>query len=449
MATDKPIWTEGMFLSPHNFQQQDRYFERLINEKAFLLAPYIWGITELKIDQQMLALGKIGLISCAGILPDGTSFSIPHRDKAPLPISIPIGTTNTIVYLALPLRRSGMPEISFSNKNQLLQLYRYSAETILVKDTNAESAQENNLQIGKVALNFMLENDEKDEMCCVGIAKVLEVCSDHSIILDEEYIPSCLNVHTLQMFSNYIIELHGLLNHRGNTLAKRLGTPESGGAGEITDLILLQTINRYESLLKDYMTMPSIHPKHMYTSLVQLAGELATFVNYDRRLEELPSYNHENLSDTFFPVMQELRKALGMVLEETAVLMKLNEQEKNTWLVQNSDKTLFDKAVFILAVNANMSPEKVLSQFPAQIKVAPIEEIRNLINRALPGIELQTLSVAPRQIPYHANCSYFSLDYRDLLWSKLSQSEGLALHIGGAFPGLKLELWAVKDRSYE
>ena len=29
-------------------------------------------------------------------------------------------------------------------------------------------------------------------------------------------------------------------------------------------------------------------------------------------------------------------------------------------------------------------------------------------------------------------------------WEELSQSGGIAFHIGGHFPGLKLELWAIK-----
>jgi type VI secretion system protein ImpD len=34
---------------------------------------------------------------------------------------------------------------------------------------------------------------------------------------------------------------------------------------------------------------------------------------------------------------------------------------------------------------------------------------------------------------------------QDPLWQQASQSTGLAFHIGGLFPGLKLEFWAIKS----
>jgi type VI secretion system protein ImpJ len=55
------------------------------------------------------------------------------------------------------------------------------------------------------------------------------------------------------------------------------------------------------------------------------------------------------------------------------------------------------------------------------------------------------LPVAPRQLPFHAGRSYFSLDAADLLWGELAASAGIALHVPGDFPGLRLELWAIRQ----
>jgi len=54
------------------------------------------------------------------------------------------------------------------------------------------------------------------------------------------------------------------------------------------------------------------------------------------------------------------------------------------------------------------------------------------------------LPVAPRQIPFHAGCHYFELERGGDLWKQLERSGGMALHIGGEFPGLELELWAIR-----
>jgi type VI secretion system protein ImpJ len=52
--------------------------------------------------------------------------------------------------------------------------------------------------------------------------------------------------------------------------------------------------------------------------------------------------------------------------------------------------------------------------------------------------------VAPRQIPYHAGYVYFELDQSHELWGQLKTSGGIALHVSGEFPGLIMELWAIR-----
>jgi type VI secretion system protein ImpJ len=54
------------------------------------------------------------------------------------------------------------------------------------------------------------------------------------------------------------------------------------------------------------------------------------------------------------------------------------------------------------------------------------------------------MAVAPRQIPYHAGFTYFELERGGDLWAQLEQSAALALHVAGDFPGLVLELWAIR-----
>jgi type VI secretion system protein ImpJ len=108
------------------------------------------------------------------------------------------------------------------------------------------------------------------------------------------------------------------------------------------------------------------------------------------------------------------------------------------------DRTLFGTAVFVLAVRADMPAEELRKRFPAQLKIGPVEKIRDLVNLQLPGIGLQAMPVAPRQIPYHAGFVYFELDQANELWGQLKTSGGISLHVAGEFPSLKMELWAVR-----
>ena len=110
------------------------------------------------------------------------------------------------------------------------------------------------------------------------------------------------------------------------------------------------------------------------------------------------------------------------------------------------DVGLQRSATFVLAVSAQLPGDALRARFPTQVKIGPVERIRDLVNLQLPGVALRPLPVAPRQIPYHAGHNYFELETRgNELWKQLETSGGLALHIAGEFPGLELEFWAIRS----
>src|SRR5262245_3146214 len=59
MWTNKVIWSEGLFLQPQHLQQQDRYFEALVEACTGQVAAHHWGFVTLVIDEPQLALGKL------------------------------------------------------------------------------------------------------------------------------------------------------------------------------------------------------------------------------------------------------------------------------------------------------------------------------------------------------------------------------------------------------
>ena len=109
-----------------------------------------------------------------------------------------------------------------------------------------------------------------------------------------------------------------------------------------------------------------------------------------------------------------------------------------------ADRTLYTTAVFILAARADLPAEELRRRFPAQLKLGPVEKIRDLVNLQLPGVPVHPVPVAPRQIPYHAGFVYFELDQANELWDQLKTSGGVAMHVAGEFPGLALEFWAIR-----
>ena len=187
-----------------------------------------------------------------------------------------------------------------------------------------------------------------------------------------------------------------------------------------------------------------MHPQQLFIACLQLAGELSTFSRESRRAPVYSDYLHDNLANSFAPLVTDLRHSLSMVLHRSAVPIDLQDRKFGVRVAIIADQDLLKSASFVLAVNAQLSPEIMRNRFPLQVKIGPVERIRDLVNLQLPGIPLRAMPVAPRQIPFHAGFNYFELERGGELWGQLERSGGMAMHIAGDFPGLELEFWGIK-----
>jgi type VI secretion system protein ImpJ len=73
----KVAWSEGLFLRQHHFQQNDRYFERLLENRVRQLGAYPWGFGQIEIDRDLAQQNKFALRRASGIFQDGTPFDMP------------------------------------------------------------------------------------------------------------------------------------------------------------------------------------------------------------------------------------------------------------------------------------------------------------------------------------------------------------------------------------
>lgn len=441
---NKVLWTEGMFLQPQHFQQQDRFVARQLESRLTAGGPWPWGFTALQLDEAALLQGRVMLSSARGVLPDGLAFSIPGDDPAPPAFDVPAEARDAVVVLALPLARPGVTESDVEANEGSATPPRWRAMTIDAADIHATSLREAPLQVGRVNLRLMLGSEANEGYTPLGVARVLERRADGRVVLDSTYVPPLLHAPAHVVLDAYAREVHGMLHQRGEALAARMAQPGRAGVGEIVDFLLLQVVNRYQPLFAHAKALPVLHPERLYDLCLGLAGELSTFRD-KRRPITYSEYRHDDLAGTFRTVMTDLRQSLSMVLEQTAIPIDLQERKHGVRVAIVSDLELLRNAAFVLAVNAQMPGEALRLRFPTQVKIGPAERIRDLVNLQLPGVTLRALPVAPRQIPYHAGFTYFELETRgNELWKQLETSGGLAMHIAGDFPGLALEFWAIR-----
>ena len=441
--SNKVVWSEGLFLQPQHFQQQERYFEKLITNRPTLsgLTPY--GFLEYEYDLDLLALGKFGLTRCLGVLPDGTVFNAPTLGKLPDPIDIPLNTAECDIYLALPLQQVGSPEIGSANDNP--KLYRYQAKTLEVKDNLVGFDQYASLQVAELNLQLKLATEECGGYSYLAIARLKEVLPNQQLKLDGSFLPACLDIHAVTKLSSFAKELLSLLNHRGEILAQNQTETKYGNSAEIMDFALLNIINRAEAILPFLIAKTPVHPEAFYLYLIELLASLTTFNARNRHVGTLPSYKHQDLKNTFEPLMNALRATLAHIIQHNAMMLNLEYKQYGLWVAPIEKTYVIHKTQWILAVRADLEPEALSQKILSKVKIAAVEKIEDLIIHVLPGISLSQILTIPREIPFSSGYLYFVLNKSHPLWQDLLSSSGIAIHLGDELPEFKLQLWVIKE----
>ncbi len=209
---------------------------------------------------------------------------------------------------------------------------------------------------------------------------------------------------------------------------------------------MLQTVNRYEGLVDHFRFLPSSYIRKTSTGCAcRSRATLATLTTNTRRLVKLPAYRHEDLRVSYDPLIAALRASLTVSYSSrTPCRFRSRRSASTSTSVWSTTNRCSSSAAFVLAARADLPAESIRKNFPAQTTIAPVESIAKLVNDHLPGVPLQALSVVPRQIPFHAGFVYFELERNSPRFRELKSGGGIALHIPDTFPGLAMELWALR-----
>lgn len=444
--TNKVTWSEGLFLRPQLFQQQERYLETFAHKRSLPLSPFFWGFSELRIDPESLTLGKLVVARASGVCADGTPFDIPGQTPPPAPLTFKPEHLGQTVHLALAIRVPNGEETTFENAPG--STARNSVFDAEIRDANSVGQGIKSIQLGQLRMVLVPEKELTSAWLGLPVAKLTALRSDGSAELEIAIVPPVNRYGASDMLSQWISQLHGTLRQRLDQLAERLsGSTGQGGtqASEVSDFLLLQILNRYEPQLDHLLRVKETSPEQAYLLLRCLAGELSTFIRVStRRANPVPVYQHADPYNTFKPLVDDTRELLNNLLIRSAQSIPLQVKSQGMHLASVDPSEIKSYSHLVLAVAAEMPADQLAQQFAAHGKLAPSDRLPELIRLHLPGIGLRVLPVPPRQIPFNAGYVYFQLEPQGAHWAHLQIHGGIGLHVSKSFPNLKLELWGVR-----
>lgn len=444
--TNKVIWSEGLFLRPQLFQQQERYLESFAHKRCQPLSPFYWGFSHYRIDSESLTLGKLVLASATGVCADGTPFDLPGQTPTPAPLTLLPEHLGQTIYLALAIRVPNGEETTFDNSPG--STARNTVFDVELPDSNSIGRGPKTVQLGHLRLMLVPEKELTNAWIGVPLTKVVALRSDGSAELEIAHIPPVNGYGASDLLTQWLTELHGTTRQRAEQLAQRLSGSAGTGAtqaAEVSDFLLLQILNRYEPLLDHMLCVKETPPEHAYTLLRSMASELSTFVRTQtRRPTEVPVYQHLDPYNTFKPLVEDTRKLLNNLLVRSAQSIELAQKPHGMYLASLDPAELKSFSNLVLAVAAHIPGDQLSQQFPAHGKLAPADRLPELVRLHLPGITLRVLPVPPRQIPFNAGYIYFQIEPQGTLWEHMLTHGGIGLHVATQIPGLRMELWGVR-----
>ncbi|WP_268797276.1 type VI secretion system baseplate subunit TssK [Pseudomonas huanghezhanensis] len=448
MKIDRPLWAAGTLLSAQQFQQQARW-EAWTNERiAALSRVHPWGIEAVAFDPDALRLGKLKATRLCLRMPDGTSIDTDRIDR--LPPALELGAIlgediqSAVLLLALPLEHANGDNCLF-DETRAERPVRYRREWRQVQDAYAQ--EEQSIGVLEHVLSLRLGSDDNADFLTCPIARLVRD-GQGAWSIDSAYVPPLL---TFAAHSGLLAQLDNLLTQLSAKRQRLMGMRRESNqrmadfaVADVSLFWLLNALNTYEPVLSDLKMHPARHPEQVYLELIKLAGGLLTF-SLDHDIDQIPAYRHDQLETVFAPLMCTISTLLEASLPSRVIVLDLQEAGANRWQVTLSDPRLRepDSADFYLSVRCRLPAAQLQTQFPQLCKAGTPDDVDRLINAALDGVPLLSLSHVPAAIPLRLENQYFALD--------LSHPKGLAVlaqgvcafYVPSTLADVKLELFAV------
>ncbi|RKS86094.1 type VI secretion system protein ImpJ [Orbus hercynius] len=447
MKIYRPLWNEGVFLTPEQFQQQSLWETYSKQHLAKLYLGNPWGVERLQLDEQALTADRLSLQTLSLRFLDGSLIDTDISDRLPitrnLAADIPPVLDEITVYIGLPLLQANGQNCAFDEQH-IERPMRYRQEWVEVKDLLGNGAQ--TIAVERYALSFLFDFEDHSEYLTCPIAKLKRDLNGRFVV-DNQYLPPSLNLYTqsgslLKELELLCIQIQAKRQRLMSMRHERNQQMAEFAVADVSLFWLLNALNSFEPQLKFLRDNPTLHPENLYQKLVALTGALLTF-SLAHDVDEIPAYQHHNLNAVFPPLFELTRNILEESLPSRVIKIDLVHDKDTLWTGRLNDGRLVEDADFYLSVRSSLPAHQLQSQFPILCKAGAPDDVRQIIHSALSGIPIKALSHVPAAIPMRLENQYFALDLSHKTAQNMLLSRCCEFYVPRAMPDIALELFAV------
>jgi type VI secretion system protein ImpJ len=445
MNITRPLWAQGIFMTPQHFQQQ-ALWDRFADERvARIASPEPWGVSKVAFDTQALSINRLQVSVLDLRLPDGTQIDTESADRLPAVRDlgeVPAQTDSVIVLAALPML-DPQGGNCFESGEKPGRPRRFTREYLEVADINGEGKEEISVERHALALLFGFEEPDNYVTCPIG--RIVRNAQGR-FELDPAFVPPCLVLSASRQLTARMTRLSDILSAKSASLSvrrrERSDQIADYAVADVALFWLLHSVNSNWPDLARLCQAPDQHPERLYAVLARLAGALLTFSTTET-LQAIPPYDHSAPEPVFAELESLIRALLDTVIPSRVVPIALERIRDTAWLGKIYDERLVEGADYYLSVQSGLPAHALLDQLPRLCKAGAPDEVEQIVNSALPGIPLRTMPRLPAAIPVRIENQYFALDSASPAFRRMVDARACQFYIPVSMPDVSLELYAV------
>lgn len=446
-APRRPVWSEGMLISPQHLQSLDRFHEGVVAARVGAVAPDEWGVLSLEVDTAALASGQLRVLRFSGVLPDGTPVSFDESDgdappARPIAEHFPAAARSVDVYVAVARQRDGVP--AYAEEGQA-QRIRYVSASRPVEDATAPG-QQLPVALARPNATLLLGDESREDFDTIRIAEVGRNPAGQPALV-EGYIPPALKLgaspwllaRTREVLTRVVAKQRELSEGR----RQRDAAPGELSGQDVSRLLQLFALNGQVPVVAHLAEAADESPRAAYLALSVLAGQLSTFAA-DADPTTLPKFSHVDLRATFEPLFTRLGELLGALAVAQYINVPLEQRAGGLHLARLQDDRVLQAGLFLM-VKSELPEQQVADNVPRLCKIASTAEIQGLVQAAAPGLQVTWLPRPPPQLPARTGTTYFAVAKTERFWQSIATHRNLAIYLPPPFDPAKtkLELAAV------
>ena len=443
----KPIWSEGVLVSQHHFQQQDRYHEQLLRDRLRAAVRYDWGVTDLEVDTAALATGHFKLRRFSAIWSDGASIDCGGLAEMPCPPARSFDTAfpavGHILEVFVGLAHDAESDALVNRPGEAESNRRFLQALRSVRDVN-DGTHELTIEYARPNLRIFLGDEPQHGYSTIRVAELVRDGTGKAIIRDT-YVPPVLRLAAAPFVQAGVHRVLTRAIARQRQLAAERRRRQ-GGHVEFhpTDALrfwLLHTLNGAIPLLTHLVDAESAHPEEVYLALSALAGQLGSFAD-GVDPTALPKFNYLSLGEVFESLFARVLSLLSSDLRPAYRDVELERRSDGMYLGKLHAPAQHE---LLVAVKAGMAEALLRERAPKVLKIADWGQIYDVVRQARHGVRTEVEWNPSAALPIQPGTCFFRIRKDGPFWKTIEKTLTIALHLPseGEWSGASVSLYTV------